>query len=310
MHCASIDLGGSKMALHFSVAGRVVQRERIEIPAGCIPHSILEQAVVLLDQQIALYGPINCLVIASAPTINADGTIIRWPNRPDWEGLAIGPAFRIEGVERVIWCDDGTAATFGDATVMRASNLVHFSLGTGVGGGVVYQGRMLPDRELGHLLVWPGGAPCSCGRAGCLQAYASFRSLDKFVASMGFSDEATLNHWRLRAVQALALATANLVELFRVEVICLGGGMLGRFPEIPHQVGMLLREPGYLKPSLNPPLVMHSPQGTEASVLGGLYLAQASHEVQNEICGGGIDNSRVTIRHVSNGMSFISMSPK
>lgn len=310
MHCASVDLGGSKMAIHFSVMGRVVQRERIEIPAGCAPQSILNQAVALLKQQIGLYGPINTLVIASAPTLNSDGTIVRWPNRPDWEGLAIGSALRITKVERVIWCDDGTAATFGDATVMRASNLVHFSLGTGVGGGVVYQGRMLPDRELGHLLVWPGGAPCSCGRSGCLQAYASFRSLDKFVASMGFSDEATLNHWRLRAVQALALTIANLVELFRVEVVCLGGGMLGRFPEMPQLVGALLREPGYLKASLTAPLVMQSPQGTEASVLGGLYLAEASHDVQNEICEGGIDTSKTTIRHVGNGLSFISMSAR
>ncbi|CRI58546.1 ROK family protein [Pseudomonas sp. CCOS 191] len=310
MHCASVDLGGSKIALCFSFSGRVMQRERIEIPPGLPPQVVLEQAKALIESQILLYGPISTLVIASAPTLNADGSIIRWPNRPDWEGVALAHAFRVAGVERVIWCDDGTAATYGDATVMRASNLLHLSLGTGVGGGVVYQGRILPDRELGHLLVWPGGALCSCGRFGCLQAYASFRSLDKFVASMGFSDDATLSHWRLRAVQALALAVANLVELFRVEVVCLGGGLLGRFPEIPQMIGVLLREPGYLKPSLTAPLVMQSPQGTEASLLGGLYLAEASHDVQNEICEGGQGNSKVSIRHVGNGLSFISMSTR
>ena len=62
--------------------------------------------------------------------------------------------------------------------------MVMITLGTGVGGGVVldgeiYEGRGIGGSELGHMVIVENGEPCTCGRRGCLEAYASATDTEK-----------------------------------------------------------------------------------------------------------------------------------
>lgn len=81
--------------------------------------------------------------------------------------------------------NDANAAAWGEFLVgsgKGTDSMVMITLGTGVGGGVVENGRLLTGAygkgaELGHMVISYGGAKCTCGRRGCFEAYASATAL-------------------------------------------------------------------------------------------------------------------------------------
>lgn len=81
--------------------------------------------------------------------------------------------------------NDANAAAVGEMVYGGAKGMRHFimlTLGTGVGSGIVIDGQLLHGAhgmagELGHAIVVPGGRPCSCGRQGCIEMYASARGI-------------------------------------------------------------------------------------------------------------------------------------
>jgi glucokinase len=77
--------------------------------------------------------------------------------------------------------NDANVACWGEFTMgagKDVNDMIFMTLGTGVGGGVVCNGRLVQGvggnaAELGHVIIYPGGRPCNCGQRGCLEAYAS-----------------------------------------------------------------------------------------------------------------------------------------
>lgn len=130
------------------------------------------------------------------------------------------------------------------------SDVVFLTLGTGIGGAVFLDGKLLePKRfsgfEIGHIIIQKDGLPCSCGKKGCFETYASMKSLKKMFAERFFLD----SNKKLHSTDILKLAEeqgenpifidiikeyidnlitglVNLIDLFEPEVICLGGGFI------------------------------------------------------------------------------------
>lgn len=88
--------------------------------------------------------------------------------------------------------NDANAAAFGEywaGAGKGVSDLVMFTLGTGVGGGVIVEGRLLRGffengAELGHIIVQPNGRRCSCNQLGCVEAYSSAYNLARVAEEM------------------------------------------------------------------------------------------------------------------------------
>lgn len=86
---------------------------------------------------------------------------------------------------KVVLSNDANAAAYGELVYGGAKGMKHFimfTLGTGVGSGIVVDGKLVHGStggagELGHNILIPGGRPCSCGRKGCLEAYTSARGI-------------------------------------------------------------------------------------------------------------------------------------
>lgn len=156
--------------------------------------------------------------------------------------------------------NDANIAALAEATVgagRGAHSTVVLTLGTGVGCGVVLEGKMLTGwtgaaSELGHMVIAEGGEPCTCGRRGCFEAYASATALIRrtraamdahpgsamhavarengavdgrtafFAAERG--DEAAQEVVRTY-IQYLAAGVTNVVNIFFPEVIAFSGGV-------------------------------------------------------------------------------------
>lgn len=207
---------------------------------------------------------------------NPFNALLRLATRPETGRLCL--AFGVLTFAQLI-----TQTAFPLYTILRCSwtPQAHFSLGTGVGGGICFEGRVLRDRELGHLLVHPDGLPCSCGRRGCLQSYASARALEDLRRKYGI-DEGT-NRWVAGASRALAACSANLIMLFGVTYVTLSGALAYGFPALPTMIGAALRTT-YLENGDRLPDVRLSPHGDNASLQGAPALSGAGDVALTEIC--------------------------
>ncbi len=115
-------------------------------------------------------------------------------------------------------------------------NVVMITLGTGVGGGVILSGEIVSGSEPGHMVIVEDGEPCTCGRCGCLEAYASAAALERTVkqaAGRALSPEAifagaeqgneTLQNIVNDYLHKLGTGVVNIVNIFRPQLVLFGG---------------------------------------------------------------------------------------
>ena len=148
----------------------------------------------------------------------------------------------------VILENDANAAALGEkwmGTGKDVDDLVLLTLGTGVGGGIISNGRILHGflgmaGELGHITVVPNGNPCGCGNIGCLEKHASATAVEAMGKLLNLGDNVTsLDVYNMalegndRAKQvfdsmgsALGVALAMLVNTFNFPLYLLSGGVL------------------------------------------------------------------------------------
>jgi glucokinase len=178
----------------------------------------------------------------------ARGVIVQAPNL-GWRDVPLRGMVADALGCAVVMDNDANAAAYGEAWVgagRGAGVLLLITLGTGVGGGVVDQGRVFHGArglavEIGHMVVVPGGRTCSCGKRGCLEAYFSAHALSEQAAETGIGDGDPRGHrflferyaagdpevvpWLGRAIDLLAQGVAQAGVLFDPDRIVFTGGL-------------------------------------------------------------------------------------
>jgi kanosamine 6-kinase len=283
-----LDIGATKLAVRVE-AGNRAHTTRVE----WVPAADARGDLALLRDTVALAlagRRVDAAGVASAPSVGADGRVVRWPNRPWWVGVPLRAELRKAlGVEPTIE-DDCAAAALAESATLGVSELLYVGIGTGIGSGVIvgrrlYRGGSGQAGELGHLLVDPGGPPCSCGRRGCLQAIASGRALlaraserrgqpigpGAFSAAVRAHD--TWARTTLReAAAALGVAVSNVCQFLDIGRVVIGGGVAAHVPQLVSGVRAYVR--GTTRPGFARPVVGHSIHEANASLMGAMYLAR------------------------------------
>ena len=235
-----VDLGGTKIeALALDAAGREVFRKRVLTPRGDYPATL--DAVVALVKEIGTgtvgIGIPGALSRVTGLVKNANSTwLIGRPLKHDLE-RALEREVRMENDANCFALSEATDGAGAGARVVFG-----VILGTGVGAGIVVDGRLLIGRnaiagEWGHNpLPLPAAIDlplpaCYCGRSGCIETYLSGPGLERehelltkqqrSAREIAASDGEAMN----RYIQRLARALASVVNLLDPDVIVLGGGM-------------------------------------------------------------------------------------
>jgi glucokinase len=263
-----IDLGGTKIqAAVVDDVNNVLGSARRATPTGGGPADVAaEMETALRDAAKAAELEPAALVgvgVGSPGTIDGEGNVTSARNLPDWAGTfplaatlasALGCRVRVGNDVQV-----ATDAEFKLGAGRLYGSLLGVFWGTGVGGGLILDGKPWIGRggagEIGHVVVEIDGARCTCGRRGCMEAYAGRASMEAHVRKLHEDKGRKTEMFKLmqehertrltsgiwaralehgdklaiqtldRAVRALGAGIASVVNVLDVEGVIIGGGL-------------------------------------------------------------------------------------
>ena len=185
MYAVGIDIGGTKMAgALVDDAGNIIEELRVKSPVTD-PGEMVEVITSVIDQLTSGQKVIG-VGVAAAGFLSADReTMFHSPNIAAWRNEPLKSRIQDQTSYPVLLENDANAAGWAEfrfGAGRNVSSMIMLTIGTGVGGAVVTEGRLLKGGfgiggELGHVVSVQGGRACGCGLKGCLETYASGTAL-------------------------------------------------------------------------------------------------------------------------------------
>lgn len=294
---AAVDLGGTKIAVALGdAAGRLSCAETIPTP-NADPQSILATIADLIDMLSLRAGRRPVALGAGLPGLidTRTGHVHFAPMLPaQWRGVSAGPYLQQRLGLPVRLLNDARCAALGELLYGHGReyrSFVLFTLGTGIGGGIVIDGRLRlgplsAAGELGHQTVIPDGPLCVCGNTGCLETVASGPAIahaaaqpDAEAAAIAArrGDPRAQHAFRQAAVH-LGIAAANLVTSLHPDAVLFAGGMSELVDLLLMPVRAAITERVRLFPA-DGVAVRRAATGSDAGLLGALALAVAPDRI-------------------------------
>src|SRR5262245_10234897 len=184
-----VDIGGTKvLAGVVRENGEVVAQARRDTPATS-PADTLDRIVEVVDELVADHE-VTAVGIGAAGWIDASRSTVLYAPNLAWRNEPLRDEVARRTKLRVVVENDANVAAWAEFRFGAAKDaddsMVMFTIGTGIGGGVVLGGELVRGAhgiaaELGHVLAVPDGHPCGCGSRGCLEQYASGKALTRFA---------------------------------------------------------------------------------------------------------------------------------
>jgi glucokinase len=309
---ASVDLGGTNTTVALGDSGGTVLCEK-SVPTASHegPVRILERIAALVNGLASEIAQRPAALGMAAPGLvdRRTGTTLFFPNFPtNWRNVAVrdflGPAVGCP----VHLLNDVRTATLGELAFghgRAVDCMAFFALGTGIGGGLVIDGRLRlgplgAAGELGHQTVVADGPRCGCGNRGCLEALASGPAISaegvrlvrsgqapalhrltggddsritpkEMVLAAEAGDEA-VRAALVRAFEYIGIGVANVVTCLHPDLVVLGGRLARAGPLLFDTVERVMRTRVGMFPPDNV-RIRPSMLGERAGLLGGLALA-------------------------------------
>jgi glucokinase len=236
---AAVDLGGTKIAGAVGTPDGALLAERtIPTEADGGPDHVIDRIAALVRG----FGGSPAALGIGVPGLvdRATGEVLFLPNlATQWRGVPLARRLAAELGIPVRVLNDARAATLGEFRFGHsAPNMLLYTLGTGVGGGVIVDGRLRlgplgAAGELGHQTMNPDGERCNCGSRGCLETIVSGPALARAGAALlgrpvTVAEMAALPECRpifTRAGESLGIAVANMISALHPELVVFGGGL-------------------------------------------------------------------------------------
>jgi glucokinase len=312
---AGVDLGGTKIQSVVVRGGEVVGSARTLTPqsgvAGDVIAAIVQTVHDSLERAAATTADLAAVGIGTPGEVDAEaGVVLLAANVPGFSArVELGPLVSeaLGGVKAMLGNDVsvGVLGEFVRGAARPFTDVLGAWVGTGVGGGLILRGQLYDGRgaagELGHMVVQPGGLACSCGRKGCLEAYAGrvrmerrarslmkrghktvlFRIMEErgrerltsgvFAAALEEGDRVAIRLVE-DATRALGLGLASAQNLLDLEAIVIGGGLGDRLGQ-PFVDRVVEHMTPHLFAPEKPPQVLRTELGDLSGAVGAAVLA-------------------------------------
>ncbi len=260
----AVDLGGTNLRCAVVDRAGTVLIEKHELTDSERGVDSVIQRMADLIQRVASGAGLDAGapvgVVAPGPLDPKTGIVRFSPNLVGWTNVPLRDRLAELTGRRVELGNDANAAALGEyyfGVGKQAQHLVYVALGTGIGGGIISNGMLIDGAhglggELGHTSVSMDGPRCTCGAAGCVEAYSSGWAIARdgqalvrsgrgdaireaakdsteidarAVAAAAYAGDVSALQILERAGRALGVALANFANIFNPEVIVIGGGL-------------------------------------------------------------------------------------
>ena len=310
---AGIDLGGTFIECGIAdEAGNILIKDKIptgkERPYTAVAHDMAQLVRALCTRAGVAHELPGAAGIGSPGTADGETGVIAYNNNLGWHNVPIGKAVGQELALPVFVANDANVAALGESFAGAGaafSSSILITLGTGVGGGIVLDGRLFEGKrsagaEIGHMVIRAGGVPCTCGRRGCFEAYASATALIRRTRSTMLSHPESAM-WQIsptieavngitafdgmrrgdktaeRVVRGyiddLAEGVANLINIFRPDAIILGGGISAEGETLLSPLRKRVRGLVYGDFDYAPTQIVRAVLGNDAGLVGAAHYA-------------------------------------
>jgi glucokinase len=262
---AGIDLGGTNISAALADAqGTIIASSKTPTVSHEGPTAVIERIATLVNALAAKVGAKPAALGIGAPGLVdvKEGVTKFFPNMPtQWRDIPVRATLSPKIGCPVHLLNDARAATLGELVFGHGKSvqtMIFFGLGTGVGGGIVVDGRLRlgplgAAGELGHQTVLPDGPLCGCGNRGCLETLASGPAITSegvrlflagnaprlyeicagdvsrvspaTMAKAAVAGERPVLDAIERAAGWLGIGAANLITALHPELIVIGGGV-------------------------------------------------------------------------------------
>jgi glucokinase len=305
------DLGGTNLRMAVvNSYGEIVHRSKVPTPQTSRREDVLDAITASFEQCVAETsdgGTVVAFGAAVPATVNSrDGVILRSPNLPVLNGLEFTTVFSEKLGLPVVLENDANSAAVGEnwkGASRGIQNSICVTLGTGVGGGIIIDGKLLRGvdgtaGEIGHIAVEPEGYPCGCGSRGCVEQYSSAIGVKNLAAELAVrypnnklsgaddisplkvyeaglaGDELALEVFRTFGIY-LGIALGGLVNVLNPEAIVIGGGVSAGWDLFIEPLREEIFRRAFRHPAERVRL-MRSELGDDAGIVGAAFLASES----------------------------------
>ncbi len=315
MYTIGIDLGGTNI-----VAGlvdencKILTTAKVKTNLPRDPMAIIEDMAALcflvMEQGGVSKEEVAYVGIGCPGTCNVETGEVEYSNNLRFDHVMLGPVMKEKTGLPVYIENDANAAALGEVmagAARGAAKSVCITLGTGVGGGIVldgkiYSGSNYAGAELGHIVIMVDGEPCTCGRHGCWETYASATALIRQTKEAMEADRDSLM-WKLvsgdinkvdgrvcfdaakqgdataqgvvdQYVKYLACGLSNVINIFQPDILCVGGGVCNQGENLLAPVRKLIEEERYSKYSAKQTKLCVAQLGNDAGIVGAACLGR------------------------------------
>lgn len=307
-----VDLGGTNIAVGLVDDGcnllcKKSVPTRVGRSYGEIAADMADAARALLaEQQIPLSG-CRSIGVGVPGTCDSQTGVVRFAANLFWEDVPLCDALKEHVLLPVFISNDANCAALGEQLAGGARgyrSVVCITLGTGVGGGIILDGKLFEGNrsmgtEVGHTVIDPSGPRCNCGRHGCFETFASSTALvrqtrklmeeepdsglEQFLQENGKISGRTAflaaragNNAGLRLVRQyvryLGIGVTNLINIFMPEAVLVGGGISGEGEYLLEPLRQYVKEHVYGGSRSPEVAILKATLGNDAGIIGAAML--------------------------------------
>lgn len=310
-----IDLGGTNIVAgvvdeNYNILTKASRKTNCPRPADQIAADMAGAALDAIAQ--ANLKPEDCewIGIGTPGIANSETGIIEYSNNLGFVNVPMVKWISEQtGIPAFIE-NDANAAAYGEyvaGAAMGAKNAVCITLGTGVGGGIIINGRIydgsnFAGAELGHTVMNIDGPQCTCGRKGCFEVYSSATGLVRMTKEAMEQHPESLMHKMAEEqgkvsartafdcmrqgdaaakevvdfyIRCLAAGITNTINIFQPDILCIGGGVCNEGDALLLPVKALVAKEVYTRNSEKNTDIVIAKLGNDAGIIGAAFLGKA-----------------------------------
>jgi glucokinase len=315
MYRLGIDLGGTNIVAgvvdeNYNIVAKASCKTNVPRPESEICDSMAEVAFKAIEKAKITIDEIESVGIGVPGAVNPKTGVIEYSANlyfHNWEVVKmmqerLNTKVRIE--------NDANAAALGEylaGSAKGSKNAVAITLGTGVGGGIIidgkiYSGSNFAGAELGHMVIVKDGKECACGRHGCWETYASATGLINLTKQKILSEKLEFSYMlklcdgdinkvsgrtafdamrdgdpAAKAVveeyiSYLAAGLVNIINIFQPDVLCIGGGISNEGENLLAPLRTIVERERYTKHNDKQTIICKASLGNDAGIIGAAYL--------------------------------------